>query len=489
MASGNQARNARNGVGQGDGSPGMDLPNLLGQFESPELEFKQELPNPGAIAKTAAAFANGRGGYFIIGVRDSDREVIGVDPGEVFDLEGRISNIIHDLVEPPVSPRSSTLLYRKKTLFIVRIFPGSTPPYHLKSEGPLQGTYMRIGSQTRKADAAYVRELELRRQNLGFDQTAVRDAGPEELPPGNVRRFIETRHKVRGAPIVEPTEKLLVQFGALMTEGGRCHPTVGGLLLFSDAPQMRFPYARIKCARFRGTSVAEFIDQRDVEGPLDRQIEAAMAFYKANVRRGATIKGLRREERDEYPETAVREAIANAVCHRDYGMEGSDIKFAMFDDRIEITSPGALPQRMSMAMLGKGVSEARNKVIARIFREMGIIEEWGQGITRMRAAMSDWGLPEPVFVELGHFFKVVLRNAAGPKVRHPGMPDADEEKLLAVAKAEGRITTKTGTRVTGRKRPAVSRKLARLERMGLLRWIGASRNDPTGYYAPTDRER
>jgi predicted HTH transcriptional regulator len=252
---------------------------------------------------------------------------------------------------------------------------------------------------------------------------------------------------------------------------------------------MRFPYARIKCARFRGTSVAEFIDQKDIEGSLDRQIEAAMAFYKANVRRGATIKGLRREERDEYPETAVREAIANAVCHRDYGMEGSDIKFAMFDDRIEITSPGALPQRMSMAMLGKGVSEARNKVIARIFREMGIIEEWGQGITRMRAAMSEWGLPEPVFVELGHFFKVVLRNAAGPKVRHPGMPDADEEKLLAVAKAEGRITTKTGTRVTGRKRPAVSRKLARLERMGLLKWIGASRNDPTGYYAPTDRAR
>ena len=462
----------------------MDLPGLLGQFESPELEFKQELPGPVAIAKTAAAFANGRGGYFIIGVRDSDREVIGVDPAKVFDLEGRISNIIHDLVEPPVSPRLSTLLYRKKTLFIVRIFPGSTPPYHLKSEGPLQGTYMRIGSQTRKADAGYVRELELRRQNLGFDQTAVRDAGPEELPSGNVRRFIETRHEVRGAPIVEPTEKLLVQFGALMTESGRCHPTVGGLLLFSDTPQARFPYARIKCARFRGTTVAEFIDQKDIEGPLDRQIEAAMAFYKANVRRGATIKGLRREERDEYPETAVREAIANAVCHREYGMEGSDIKFAMFDDRIEITSPGPLPQRMSIAMLGKGVSEARNKVIARVFREMGIIEEWGQGITRMRAAMSEWGLPEPVFLEPGHFVKVILTGKPGRKAATGMNLGHDEERLLAVARAEGKVSTIMGMKATGRSRQTVVTKLAWLEKMGLLAWKGAGRNDPRGHYVP-----
>jgi ATP-dependent DNA helicase RecG len=461
---------------------GLDLEDLLRQFESPELEFKEKLPGNAAVAKTASAFANGRGGYFIVGVRDKDRAVVGIDPTEVFELEGRITTIVHDTVEPVISPQYSTLLFKGKTLFIVRIFPGSALPYYLKSEGPAHGTYMRIGSQTRKADSAYVRELELRRINLGFDQTVAHDAETAELSTDNIRRFIERRHTVRGAPLSEPTEKFLLQFEAIKLEGGRCCPTVGGLLMFSESSRKRFPYARIKCGRFRGTAAVEYIDQKDYDGPLDRQLEGAMAFYKANVQRGAKITGVRREERDAYPELAVREAIANAVCHRDYNIGGSDIKFAMFDDRIEISSPGALPPRISIGMLGKGISEARNKVIARIFREMGIIEEWGQGIAKMRSAMLEWGLSEPVFQEHGHFFKVIL---PGLKVFEPpgeAELDPDEGMILELTRARGRITTREAMQATGRSRPAVRRKLSRLQKLGLLSFKGSRPSDPTGYY-------
>ena len=104
-----------------------------------------------------------------------------------------------------------------------------------------------------------------------------------------------------------------------------------------------------------------------------------MKFFKRNVRRQAKVRGLYREEQYEYPEILIREGIINAVVHRDYSIDGSDIKFAIFEDRIEITSPGVLPIGITLEDLGTGSSEIRNKVIARIFKDIGLIEEWGRG--------------------------------------------------------------------------------------------------------------
>lgn len=465
----------------------IDLETHLKQFESPELEFKEALPSGVIVARVACAFANGRGGKLIFGVRDEDRAVVGVNPAEVFELEGRVTSIIHDSVEAQIAPQYTTLLHAGKTLFVVHIFPGSLKPYFLKAEGKAEGTYIRIGSQTRKADAAAIRELDLQRANITYDQMPVHDAKGAEISDANVRHFIEKRRAARGVPPVDPSEAFLAQFGALKAEGDRAYPTVGGLLLFSDRPQDHFPYAKVKCARFKGTGVGEFLDQREFEGPLYKQIEGTMAFYKAHVQRGARIKGTYRQEQDAYPEVAVREAIANAVCHRDYNVVGSDVRFAMFDDRIEITSPGGLPSRITVQLLGTGVSEARNRVIARVFREMGIIEEWGQGTTRMREAMTEWGLPEPTFREQGQFFKVILSGAAAAATAATAALDPDEQKLLAIATSEGRVTTGVGMEATGRSRPTVIRKLAHLQELGLLVWKGSSPKDPTGHFVPKER--
>jgi len=463
----------------------VDLDRLLQQFESPQLEFKEEVPGGSAIARTAAAFANGRGGKFIIGVRDEDRELVGVEPGTVQGIEEQITNMIHDAVQPQVVPQYTTVRREGKTLIVAHIPPGSLTPYSIQSEGKREGTYIRVGSQTRQADAATIRDLELRRRNLTFDQTAFHEARPEDLSDKLIEEFLEQREEVRGTPIVKPTEEFLRSQGILRQEGDEVYPTVGGVLLFTENPQQWFPYARIKCARFRGTSVGEYIDQKEYEGPIFQQVEAATSFFKTNVQRGAVIEGTYREEKDAYPEVAVREAIANAVCHRDYNIEGSDIKFAMFDDRIEVTSPGSLPTRITVDLLGTGVSEARNRVVAKIFREMGLIEEWGQGTTRMREAMADWDLQEPVFQEQGKFFKVILPGSEMSQMIGTEGLDSAEQRLLSLAISEGRISTGDGIEAIDRSRPTVIKKLNRLEELELLEFHGSGPKDPTGHYKPT----
>jgi ATP-dependent DNA helicase RecG len=465
--------------------PDFDLETLLGQFENPELEFKEALPSNRAIAELACALANGRGGRFIVSVRDEDRAIVGIDPASVFDLEAKVTNIIHDTVEPPVTPQFSTFTHEGKTIFIANVFRGSLKPYFIKADGKDSGTYVRVGSQTRRAEAATIRALELERANTSYDQVPVFDAKPTELAATHLRHYLTKRQEVRGIPAAAPTEDFLLSIGALKREQGQVVPTVGGLLLFSDAPQQHVPYARVRCARFKGTKMGDSIDQKEYDGPLYKQVEGAMQFFRAHVPRSAKVEGLYRKEQDEYPEEAIREAVANAVCHRDYLTPQSDIKCAMFDDRIEITSPGALPGSISVPLLGTGISEPRNRVIARVFREMGIIEEWGQGTAKMRDAMVAIGLPAPVYRENGPYFKVILPGPKAAEVAARDELDMDEQKILSIAQAEGRITTREAMEATGRSRPTVLRKLTRLQAIGLLTFRGVSQKDPTGHYVPT----
>jgi ATP-dependent DNA helicase RecG len=462
----------------------MNLEKLLRQFEDPELEFKEALPSSSKLAQTAAAFANGRGGKFIFGVRDEDRVVVGIDPDAVLELEQRITSIIADTVCPQMSPVFTTVAHEGKILLVVHIVPGSLKPYHICADGPRDGTYIRIGSQTRKADGPAVRDLELQRQNLTLDQTTIHGHGPEAIDPERAADFITKRVTIRNLQPSKPDQAFLVAMGALRDVDGRIEPTVAGILMLGRHPQATFPYARVKCARFKGTEMDEFLDQRDAEGTLPEQVETVMAFFRANVARSAVIEGTTRKERYAWPEVAVREAVVNAICHRDYGIEGSDVKFAMFDDRIEVTSPGGLPSRITTLLLGTGVSEARNRIVAKLLREQGLVEEWGSGTVRMRKTMHAHGLAAPVFIDQGGFFKVILPGAAMGQVDLARPLDAKSHQLLMLARAEGRISTGQGMEATGLSRPAVIRKLSNLQELGLLEWRGSAPKDPTGHYVP-----
>jgi predicted HTH transcriptional regulator len=406
----------------------MSILDLISLPESKTLEFKETMPNPEAIAKTACGFANGGGGSIIIGVTDKDKKIIGINERDISDLEEKISNIVYTMVEPTPAFNTTVLNIEGKLLLKIEIFPGSLKPYHLKNKGEVEGTYIRLGSTNRKADIDTIEELRRRRMNIGFDEIEILEASIDDLVIGNIELYLEKREKARDIPRAVPDTEFLKKIKAVRQQNGTVHPTVAGILLFSNQPDNYIPGAVIKCARFKGNEMDEFIDQRIITGSLFTQAEETIAFFKKNIRRSAKIEGLYRTEEYEYPEKAIREALVNAICHRDYSRRGADIKFAIFDNRIEITSPGGLLPNVSIEDLGTGVSELRNKVIGKILNESGLIEGYGTGVLRIRKYIQEKGLIQPEFRDNNGFFKAFFFNAKVGYERKEGEVEREVKK-------------------------------------------------------------
>ena len=175
------------------------------------------------------------------------------------------------------------------------------------------------------------------------------------------------------------------------------------VLLTSDY----FPFSKTQCAVFKGKDRAVFLDKREYTGPIYEQIEEAVDFVLRNIRLGAKIKGLQREESYELPPEAIREMIVNAHCHRNY-MAESCVQVAVYDDRLEVTSPGGLYNGLTFEEALQGHSKLRNRAIANVFSQMGLVEAWGTGLQRIRSAAREYRLLDPEFIETAEMFRVNL---------------------------------------------------------------------------------
>ncbi|WP_341876627.1 ATP-binding protein [Defluviitalea saccharophila] len=231
------------------------------------------------------------------------------------------------------------------------------------------------GATNKLADEEMIFELERQRRNVSFDEEIEYNYDEANL---NIDKFI-TDFKRYTDRVLKYQD--LINLKMYKQENGKLYPTRAAILL-SDESNF-FEYAKIKCARFKGTTVEEFIDSKEFKGPLYEQVENAVNFAKMYIARNGVIEDLQRKDTYEIPIVAIREAIVNAVVHRDYSISGSDVTVAIFDDRIEITSPGVLPKSLSIEDIKKGRSEIRNRVLARVFKEMNLIEQWGTGIQRI----------------------------------------------------------------------------------------------------------
>lgn len=208
-----------------------------------------------------------------------------------------------------------------------------------------------------------------------------------------------------------------------------------------------------------------------------------MAFIDRSMSRSVDIGGARRTERRAVPLVALREAVVKAVAHADYSQRGGPIRVAAFDDRIEVESPGLLPFGLTIEDLAHGVSRLRNRVIGRVFREMGFIEQWGSGIPRMIEACRDAGLPAPTFEELATRFRATL--SAVPRTD----PDLDgvDQRIIDEIGAEGRSSTGALAKAVGLSPRAVRTRLGRLVDRGVIVEIGSGPNDPRRVYALAER--
>jgi len=194
------------------------------------------------------------------------------------------------------------------------------------------------------------------------------------------------------------------------------------------------------------------------------------------------IGAVRRTERPNLPPVAVREAIVNAVAHADYAQRGAPIRVSLFDDRFEVESPGLLPLGLVVEDLHRGISKLRNRVIGRVFHELGLIEQWGSGIQRMTAACHEAGLGPPVLEEIGTRFRVTLPLARVA----PGASDAKDRAILAALKnGEGRTTAQIAVAI-GLTPRATRTRLASLVSKGRVREVGTGPQDPKRRYYRTE---
>lgn len=401
--------------------------------ESRRLDFKEEFPKGDKIARTVVAFANGAGGKIVFGVQSEPREIKGIPDNELFALEERVANHILDLCVPAIIPEMFIQNVEGKNLLVVQIFPGFDKPYYLR----------KIGTINRLANDSIIAGLERAKRNISFDGLAEESVAWNDI---KIDSFVKDYEKASGVdlgkePVTgsktnasEDNRKLDIDVEKLRNLGlvtqirSDYVPTNAAILLAdSDIRKSFFPNAKIELARFKGTETKEFLDQASIFEPLHRSIEPCISFIKRNIALGSTISEVYRRDRWEYPLEAVREALINAVIHRDYSILGSDIKVAIFDDMLEITSPGTLPDYMSPNELGTGRSELRNRVLAPLFKQLKLIEAWGTGIKKMRLELANYPEIELELKELGNTFQVqfkkLIRRSAGEKRKDITTPE------------------------------------------------------------------
>ena len=379
--------------------------------ESDDVEFKEEIPAKSEkYMKSVVAFANGKGGRIVFGVEDGTWKVTGIKKEEIFEKMDAITSAIFDSCEPKITPSVNLQEIDDKAIIVVEILPGMQRPYYIKSQGIMDGTYVRVSRSTRHAERYSIQELILEGTNRSFDQVATDQPVTEEKISMFCNRLYQ--HALRLCTTEEMREQIrplgknqLLTWKLLTEKDGQYYPSNGYLLLDGDADA--FPEAVIQCAVFKGTVRDTFITRREYAGPIYEQIEEAYQFILSHINIGSRVEGIGRQDIYELPVKTIREMISNAVCHRSYLTLGK-IQVAIFDDRLEVTSPGMLDNEITIEKMKTGLSKLRNKGIAAAFAYMNVVEAWGSGIPKMFREAREYGLREPELIDMGSDFRINL---------------------------------------------------------------------------------
>lgn len=386
--------------------------------ESKYIEFKRELPSDSEkYVKTIIAFANTQGGQLIVGVEDKTRTIVGVDNEAVFKIMDQIANAVSASCTPQIVPNITFQSIEGKTIITVSVSPGTYRPYYFKSKGKEHGTYIRVAGTSRLADPDKIRELEYEGARVSWDeQTCVGYQVTDNLVKKlcrDINRYRKEMKQLRGMSSKQQkvTETQLENWGLIKRSDDEKWTASNAFALLTGE---RFPYAKTQCAVFAGKERITFIDKRDFTGPLYEQIEEAFDFVLRNIRIRAKVEGLIRRERYELPPDAIREMIINAHCHRSY-LEPASVQVAVFEDRLEVTSPGGLYFGLTLKEALEGHSKQRNRAIAEVFYQMGLIEAWGTGLKKIQQEAKAYKLAPPSFIESGSAFRINLyRQGYGP---------------------------------------------------------------------------
>ncbi len=376
---------------------------LIGETTAYDKKLMLERKNPRSWLKSVSAFANGNGGALVFGVADND-EIVGLSDAKK-DSED-ISEAVKVFMDPVPSVDLKIELVDGKQLIVLNVCPGTETPYYFVGNGQRQ-TYVRIGNESVVADRIQLKQLVMRGAGETYDSL------PSKFQFSDMA-FTKLRSVHFNRLHRSFEEQEFVSWG-VVDENGRL--TNAGALVADEAP---IRHSRVFCTRWNGidktTGLGEALDDVELCGSIISQLQEAIAFVRANSHKRWWKEADHREELPDYPERAVSEILVNAIIHRDYMELGSEVHVDMFDDRLEIFSPGGMVDGSVIQHqdLRNVSSRRRNPLLADFFSRLDLMERRGSGMRKILDAYARYEqLPSyraPEFCSNAHDFRVVLWN-------------------------------------------------------------------------------
>jgi len=389
------------------------------------------------LAETLVAFANSDGGTILIGVDET-----GQATGQVYEDEVEVAlRAAVQECRPPVDARWHQAAAEEGLAFA--IFVARSPELHSLADGRV---LVRAGTENRPLSGEQIRQLAATKSTGDFEAEPAPGARREDFDDEVIAEFVAKWEERQHREWTRPVDDLLLEVGAL-DENGR--PTVAGVLLFARNPQAFLPQSGLTFVKFVGTLPRGETGQpgygrrEEIGGPLARIIQRTWEVVGEEMRTGAVVTGLERQERTEYPVAAVREALVNAAAHRDYRLGGRRIEVRMFTDRMEITSPGGLPGFITVDNIVEEHFSRNPRVVSSLY-QWGYIEELGLGVDLMIEEMVRAGHPVPRFKDTPYSFTVTLYNVRerAPLPTWTRTMNERQAKALAYVQEHDRITNR-----------------------------------------------
>ena len=400
------------------------LEALIKGGETPTVEFKVAAPRPSDLAERICGFANSLGGFIIIGVADQTWQIVGVKKiSETLDAILQAARLCKPAVRfDPSQPE--VLELEGQQIVVAHIPPNNGTLY--QSGGVC---WIRRGTFTVPLLVKEIEEFLYTQGVLAWETQPVARATIADLDMALVASYLEQRpSRSKMAGRLDNFEEILLNIGcATITKDDArrdvIRPTNAGLLLFGYDPQQFLIQAEVVCVLYKDkTGKQRYADRRILQGTITQQIDQAEAFFKQYVPIPAYMDSFHRIDEPDFPLEALREAVVNAVVHRDYSLQGEAVRIFYYQDRIEVHNPGLLMAgiRLEELKAGKVRSKPRNPIITTVLRDFpgGYMERVGSGISFMIDQMRQLGRPDPQFYEQGEFLVIFSRSSASENDEH-----------------------------------------------------------------------
>lgn len=434
--------------------------------ESQTIEFKKSLAETNEILETISAFSNTKGGKILVGIEENKdgtiKELVGMA------IKGKeienLTNEIKQNTDPVIFPSVEFVKRNGKEVLSITVEESESKPVFAKNM-----VFKRVGKTNKKLSSQEIRILTKESVSYSYTELVCKEATLKDIDEEKVKWFLKKAKAERKfevepeTPLKEALERL-----KLIKEGKLTNAVV---LLFGKNPQDFISQSEVRCARFKGTEPLEFIDMKVLKGNIIDEREDAVEFVKEHIKLHAKIVGTERVETWEYPIEAVREAITNAICHRDYQIS-ANVQVRIFDDRIEVWGCGPLPAGLTLEDLKKKHDSVQiNHSIARSFFLIKYIEQWGTGTNRIIKECLSHGLPEPLFELISNNLVVTLGKY---KITEENIRDLNERQRLAIKfiVEKRKITSKEYCELTNVVKDTASRDINELLRRKLIKREG-----------------